>query len=62
MIDNLDKTAVWRKTHPIIDDEGIWIPLNDFVCEGTDTRYKLVITKDIFVEAYNRWIKENNNG
>ena len=52
---------IWIKTEPKIDDEGIWMPLNAFVPEGSATAYKLVISKEIFIEAYNKWIKENNN-
>lgn len=53
-----NELTVWTKTQPKIDDEGIWMPTSDFVPEGCDTNYKLIIPKDIFIEAYNRWIKE----
>ena len=52
---------VWKKTQPRIDDEGIWMPCNDFVPEGIETRYKLVVPKEIFIEAYNKWIKEGDD-
>jgi hypothetical protein len=52
---------IWTKTKPKIDDEGIWMPLNAFVPEGSATTYKLVMSKEIFIEAYNKWIKENDD-
>jgi len=50
---------IWTKTKPKIDDEGIWIPATDYVPEGCETNYKLIVPKDIFIEAYNKWIKGN---
>ena len=61
-IDTLNELTVWLKTQPKIDDEGIWMPTNDFVPENCETGYKLVMTKEIFIEAYNKWIKEGYNG
>ena len=41
---------------PYVDDEGIYVP-HDY-----DPRYhKLLISKELFVEAYNKWIKGENN-
>lgn len=59
--DTLNELIVWLKTQPKIDDEGIWMPANDFVPEGCETGYKLVMSKDMFVEAYNRWVKEKKD-
>ena len=57
----MNELTVWKKTQPKIDDEGIWMPINEYVSEEFETLYKLIISKDMFVEAYNKWIKENNN-
>ena len=43
-------------TKPMITDEGIFLPLVDSVREGTEPYYKLVMSKDMFIEAYTRWI------
>ncbi len=56
--EDINELSVWTKTHPKIDDEGIWMPLNDFVPENCETNYKLVMSKEMFIEAYNKWIKE----
>lgn len=34
-----------------VDDEGIWVP------EIGTSMYKQIMSKEMFVEAYNRWIK-----
>ena len=49
------------KQEPRIDDEGIWIPYQEYVPEGCVSNYKLLISKELFVEAYNKWIGGNNN-
>lgn len=54
--------VTWEKTKSKIDDEGIWEPKVDFVLRGSTPDYKLIIPKDMFIEAYNRWIKGDTNG
>ena len=46
------------KQVPYVDDEGIWIPYEEYVPEGCESNYRLAITKEMFIEAYNKWIKE----
>jgi hypothetical protein len=31
------------------------------VQEGCASDYRLIISKELFIEAYNKWIKEPNN-
>jgi hypothetical protein len=45
------------KQEPRIDDKGIWVPMCEYVPEGMVSNYRLVISKEMFVEAYNKWIK-----
>jgi hypothetical protein len=47
------------KQEPYIDDEGIWVPLAPYVQEGCASDYRCLISKEFFVEAYNKWIKES---
>lgn len=47
------------KQEPYIDDTGIWTPVHSYVPEGQASSYQMVISKELFVEAYNKWIKEN---
>ena len=55
-----DRANVFIKQEPYIDDEGIWIPTEDRVPHGCVSDYKLVMTREMFVEAYNKWIKNED--
>lgn len=47
------------KQEPYIDYAGIWIPVQEYIPEGYASTYRCLITKELFVEAYNKWIKNN---
>lgn len=49
-------SGYYTKQKPYIDDYGIYVPEQ----ECTRGLYKCVMTKDMFIEAYNRWIKKYN--
>ena len=43
--------------YPYVDDDGIYVPSQHYVEKGFSPKYKLLISKDMFVEAYNKWVK-----
>lgn len=47
------------KQEPYVGDDGIYVPVNAYMPAGCTGLYKLVMTKEMFIEAYNKWIKEN---
>ena len=53
-------TATMRPCEPVkayVDDKGIYVPSDyDF------RHHKLLISRELFVEAYNKWIKEETSG
>lgn len=49
------------KNFPYIDDDGIWTPCHSYSLKGTASAYNLLISKDLFIKAYNMWIKGENN-
>lgn len=51
------KPAVYVKQEPKITDDGIYMPECEYVLEGMCSNYRMIITKEMFIEAYNRWIK-----
>ena len=53
----LIKEPAYVKQEPRVDDDGIWMPYKEYVLEGCASNYRLVMTKEMFVEAYNKWIK-----
>jgi len=49
---------------PYVDDVGIYAPVNEYTIKGYPATYKLVMTKDMFVEAYDKYIahRERRSG
>ena len=54
------KKPVFIKQHLYIDENGIYMPVNEYVHEGCEGSYRLVLSKEMFVEAYNKWIKDSH--
>jgi len=48
------------RQEPYVDNDGIYMPVNEYVPEGCASTYRCVMTRDMFIEAYNKWIKNNN--
>lgn len=45
---------------PYVNDYGIYIPEHEYVPEGCESTYNCLITRELFIEAYNKWIKNDN--
>ena len=52
---------VYIQQKPFVGDDGIYVPVNEYVTQGTSTEYRCILTRDMFVEAYNKWIKDAEN-
>lgn len=44
---------------PYVDEYGIYIPEKEYVPEGCVSVYHCIMTKEMFTEAYRKWIKDN---
>lgn len=44
-----------ERVKPFVDDNGIYVPRN-----GNSECYECLMTKELFVEAYNKWVKPQN--
>ena len=53
-------SGCYIKQEPYVDEYGIYVPVEEYVPEGCESMYRCVITKEMFVEAYNKWIKNDN--
>lgn len=53
------KPATYIKQEAYVNDEGIWIPTEEYALEGCTSTYRCLITKDLFIGAYNKWIKND---
>lgn len=51
----------WIKQEPYVDDDGIYIPLHPYIQAGGMSPYQLVMTRDMFIEAYNKYIKNEGS-
>ena len=49
----------WVENKPIVDDNGIYVPVYPYTMEGEISKYKLIMTKEMFQEAYRKYIVEN---
>lgn len=45
-----------RRAEPYVAEDGIYMPLHDYVYEGVVTEYRLVLTKELFQEAFKEYI------
>lgn len=54
-------SGYYIRQFPYVGEDGIYAPVKEFVPEGCESAYTCVITKEMFVEAYNKWIKGENN-
>ena len=44
------------KQYPYVGEDGIYVPCQEYAQEGYGFHH-LLISKEMFVEAYNKWIK-----
>lgn len=50
------------RQEPYINDYGIYVPVDEYVPEGCSSMYQCILTKEMFIEAYNKWIKNDSYG
>ena len=46
---------------PYVDSHGVYVPVNEYVPEGSASMYRCIMTKEMFVEAYEKWIKNTSH-
>ena len=52
-----DSNKKYILQEPYVGDDGIYVPCETYVPKGCECAYQCVLTKEMFVEAYNKWIK-----
>ena len=50
------------RQEPYVDEDGMYEPIETYVPEGCKSVYRCIMTKDMFIEAYNKWIKNDSYG
>ena len=53
--------AGYTQHFPYVGEDAIYVPCVPVSENVLLSNYKPLITKDLFVEAYNKWIKGENN-
>lgn len=51
---------IYIKQDPYVNNDGIYIPCEEYVPDGCASAYRCVITKEMFVEAHKKYINPNN--
>ena len=46
----------WFKAMPKVTDDAILMPMQPIYQTGTAVSYKTVMTREVFIEAYKKWI------
>lgn len=47
-----------RKAEPYVGEDGIYMPIHEYIYEGTATEYEMVISKELFQKAFKEYIKK----
>ena len=50
------KVVEYIKQEPYVGDDAIYWPVEEYVREDCASYYRPVLTKELFIEAYNKWI------
>lgn len=53
----LIKPSIQIKQRPYVGEDGIYIPIQEYVPEGCSSDYRMIMPKEMFVEAYKKWIE-----
>ena len=51
----------WVKQEPYVTDDGYYTPVNAYALSGGASMYRLTISREHFIECYNRWVKEEES-
>jgi predicted RNA-binding Zn-ribbon protein involved in translation (DUF1610 family) len=49
------------KLEPMVSEDGIYVPIEEYVYSDQPKDYRCVMTKEIFIEAYKKYILEENS-
>ena len=55
------KEPTYVKCDPFVGEDGIYMPCEEYVPDYCNPLYRMVLSKEMFVEAYNKWIKGEEN-
>lgn len=50
------KPPTYIRHDPYVGDDGIYVPVEAYLLEGYSPAYRRLIFKELFIEAYEKWI------
>lgn len=54
--EDIEDMETYCKQNPYVDDEAIYVPTEEYAPIGRTAYYKKLMSKEIFIEAYEKWI------
>ena len=51
------KMPTYVKCEPFVGTDGIYMPCQDYVRDDSSPIYRMVISREMFIDSYNMWIK-----
>ena len=54
--EDIENMETYCKQNPYIKDDAIYVPTEEYAPIGRTSHYKKFMSKEIFVEAYEKWI------
>ena len=58
---NNEEVKSWRRNKIQVREDGIYSPCCEFSEEGTESNYRLMMSKEDFVTAYNKYINNDSS-
>lgn len=55
---NNEEVKTWHRNKIQVREDGIYSPCCEFSEEGTETNYRLMMSKEDFISAYNKYIND----
>ena len=59
--EDIEDMETYWKQNPYVGDDGIYVPIEEQVRIGMTSAYRNLIPKEVFVEAYNKYIKKDDS-
>lgn len=48
------KPGIYVQQLPYVGDDGIYVPIDEYVVEGHKGTYRMIMSKEMFIEAYSK--------
>lgn len=56
----INKNAEMHRAEPYVGEDGIYMPVHEYIYEDSIADYKLFMTREIFQEAFKEYIQKEH--